>query len=487
MLRGDKGVFALFDHQDHLLKAQSPSFGLSPSQIRDFRTRNDEGITGQAFCKGVPIMMAELDEETKRTLARAKITGVKSMLAAPLKVKSQTLGVIQVFSENPHNFKREDLRLLTILSAQAAIVVNSSSMYREIAEERKRAEALLSSIGEGVLAIDKEQKIIHLNKAGEKITGYLAEELLGKNFLATLGLWTQEKKPVEAENSPVSQVLKEGKPVVIKDFYLKRRSGKLFPAYLTFSAIYDADNKIIGAIVIFRDITYEFELAQMKQELVSIATHELRAPIAAIKGYLDMILKGDMGEVKGEIRDTLEEIVKINQQLADLVDDLLNVGRIEQGSMSIKLQTTDLNHIIDQTLQEYLLQAEDKKLHLSADKKTMAKVKADPARVRQVLSNFISNALKYTEKGSIQIITEEKGQEVICQVKDTGIGISPANQKKLFEKYSRIKNDQTRQITGTGLGLWICQRLVEMMAGKVWLESEEGKGSSFYFSLPRAT
>lgn len=486
MFRGDIGIVTLFDHESHLLQGTSPAHGLEPRQVLDLRLRNDEGIIGQAFCKGVPIMTGKIDRETEEVLKRAHIFGIKSILVAPLKVKSQTLGVIQIYSPKENNFRFEDLRLFSILASQAAIVVQSSTMYREIEEERKKDEALLTSIGDGVLAIDKNQKVIHFNHAGEKITGFLAEELLKNTFTAVLGLFDQEKKPVAANVSPLTRVLTDGKPIVSKDYYLKKRSGALFPAYLSLAAIYDVENKIMGAIVVFRNITAEFELEQMKQELISLATHELRAPITAIKGYLDMILAGDTGGVSGETKETIEEVVAINQRLADLVDDLLNVGRIEQGRMTIKTQAVDLAHLIAQATREYESCAEEKNLKLVFHDKSIPQVKVDPVRLRQVLNNLISNAIKYTLAGSIEISVERKGHEVIVAVRDTGLGIDAESQKKLFQKFYRVRTPETVEITGTGLGLWITKKLLEMMDGKIWLESAEGKGSTFYFSVPRA-
>lgn len=486
MLRADMGVLMLFDHQDHLLKAASPAYGLTPNQIKDFRTRNDEGVTGEAFCKGIPIMMAKIDEPTQETLKRAKITNAKSILAAPLKVKSQTLGVIQIFSSKDNNFNSGDLSLFSILSSQAAIVVNSSSMYREIEEERKKDEALLTSIGEGVLAIDKEEKIIHLNKAGEKITGFLAEELMAEPFNEKIGLYDKEKQLISGDSSPISQVLENGKAQTSRDYYIRRRNGLFFPVFLSLAAISSADDLITGEIVVFRDITSERELEQMKQELISISTHELRAPITGIKGYLDMILEGDTGGVSGETRATLAEVAKINQQLADLVDDLLNVGRLEQGRITIRPQDFDLAILAEEIVKNYQGLAQDKNITLDYQKDNLAKVKADPERVRQVLNNLVSNALKYTQKGTVTIAIESKDNEIICQVKDSGIGMAKDAQKKLFEKFYRIKNPQTRLINGTGLGLWISKKLLEMMGGNIWFESEEGKGSTFYFSLRAA-
>lgn len=486
VFRGDIGLVALFDHESHLLRGTSPAFGLNNRQIDDFRARNDEGTMGQSFCKGVPILAGTIDQETADVLKRAKISGVKSILAAPLKVKSQTLGVIQIFSQKENNFHLADLRLASILASQAAIIVNSSTMYRQIEEERRKDEALLSSIGDGVLAIDQTQKIIHFNKAGEKITGFLAEELLKNSFTETLGLFDKQKQPVAIKDSPISKVLETGKQIMSKDYYLRQRSGTLFPVYLSVAAICGVEDKIIGAIITFRDITSEIEIEQMKQELISLSTHELRAPITAIKGYLDMILEGDTGGVAGETKETIQEVAIINQRLADLVDDLLNVNRIEQGRVKINLGDVDLSLLVTQTVREYQPQAHRKHLTINFQDKNIPHVKADSGRLRQVLNNLISNAVKYTKQGSIEISFQKNEKEVICQVKDTGVGISKPNQKRLFEKFYRVKTAETIEITGTGLGLWITQKLLEMMNGKIWLESEEGKGSSFSFSLPIA-
>jgi len=485
-MEGDKGVLVLFDRNEKLLKAVKPAFGLTESQIRDFRTRSDEGITGQAFCKGTPMLMEKLDSETAEALARAKLTDVKSVLAAPLKVKSQTLGVLHIFSSKVGNFKNEDLRLFGILSSQAAVVVSSSYMYREIEEERKKDESLLTSIGEGVVAVGKDEKIILLNDAGQNFTGFLKEELFGKTIYETLK--PQDKSGLLLTgNSPIVRVLKTGKPEVLSEISLTRHDGSTFPARFSVAPTRDADDEIIGAICVFSDITKEKEVEQMKQELISIATHELRTPITGVKGYLDMIIEGDTGGVNSETKEILQEVSGINQKLADLVDDLLNVGRIEQGRIECKPVAMDLAKLTEDIIKEISIQAKQKNLELVYQKPEIPQVKADPDRTRQVLVNLIGNAIKYTEKGSVTVSLQEKDKEIICSVKDTGLGISKEGQKQLFQKFSRVKTDKTRAITGTGLGLWITKQIVEMMGGKIWVESVEGKGSTFSFTLPLAT
>jgi len=488
MLKSDMGVLTLFDHKDRLLHAVSPAVGLTVVQIKDFRLRADEGLTGQVFCKGVPLMMNQIDQQTALVLQRAGIAEVRSILAAPLKVKSQTLGVIHVFARKDNNFIEEDLRLFAILSSQAAVVVNSSYMYQEIEEERKKDDALLSSIGEGVLAFDQAGKIIMLNTTGEYITGYLEEEVTGKPPEEVLEFSDKEKKSIPAEDLPMKKVLSLGRPITIGEIYLKKRNGEFFPAWLSCAATRDADDKVIGGIIVFRDISEELQVEQMKQELISIATHELRTPITGIKGYLDMILEGDTGKVGPDTKETIAEIVKINQRLADLVDDLLNVGRIEQGRIEFRPVAMDLGKLIADVVDELSIQAKDKGLELKSEIRMTndeIKVKADPERVRQILINLVGNAIKYTETGSVTVSTEQEEKMVAVHVKDSGIGMDQEAQKRLFEKFYRVKTEKTRQITGTGLGLWIVKQLVEKQGGRIWIESEEGKGSTFHFSLPR--
>lgn len=481
--KADIGVITLFDHRNKLLKAAPPAINLKQNQISDFRHRYDEGIMGEVFCKGMPKFINVLDKETKEVLSRGGIQGVKSVLVAPLKVKSQSLGVINLFILQERNFSKDDLKLFTILSSQAAVVVNSSIILREISEERKKDEALLASIGEGVLAIDRDEKIILLNASGENITGYLAEEIIGKHIFDGVKFCDSAKKEISL---PLVEVLSSGKTMMMDNICIKRRHGDIFPARLSIAPTLDAENKIIGAIIVFSDITKEIEIEKMKQELISISTHELRAPITGIKGYLDMILDGDTGGVNQETKETVEELVLINQRLADLVEDLLNVGRIEQGRIAIRPEPTDLEKLITEIIKELSAQAKKKGLEVKFLPKKLSQVQADPDKTKQIIMNLLSNAIKYTPKGKIEIATEDKGDEIYCHVSDTGFGISPQEQKKLFQKFYRVKNKNTWMITGTGLGLWISQKFLEMMKGKIWLISKEGKGSTFSFSLPKA-
>jgi len=472
----------LFNHEDKLIHAVKPAFGFSDKQIFDLRTRNDEGVTGLAFCKGVPVLEDKVSRETQEIFERAGVKGIKTVLAAPLKIKSQTIGVLHLVSSEANVFQQKDIPFFKLLAAQTAVVVNSSMNYQAIEEERNKDEVLLSSIGDGVFAIDKNAEVIMFNGAAEKITGFLREEVLNKDYQDNLIFLDRTKKPYC--ESLLEIVKKSEKNQTIGDLYLKKRNGDMFPTIVSAAPIFDAAKQVSGSIIVFRDVTKEKEVEQLKQELISIATHELRTPITGMKGYIDMILGGDTGELNGETKEIITEMSAINQRLADLVDDLLNVGRIEQGRIEIRPEKVDLNEVIKETVKELSIQAEKKKLELTFEEGENFEIKTDPERIKQVLVNLIGNSIKYTKQGYVKVAVKKEADKISVSVTDSGIGMSKEQMSRLFEKFYRIKTVETRQITGTGLGLWITKKIVEMMGGEIKVTSELGKGSVFTFSLP---
>jgi len=228
------------------------------------------------------------------------------------------------------------------------------------------------------------------------------------------------------------------------------------------------------------------ELDELKDEFLSIASHELRTPMTAIRGYIDMILSGDAGEINKKVREFLDTTFVITNRLTSLVNDMLDVSRIERKNLSFKINEIDLSRESKRVIGQLASLAKEKKISLSY--KTLKKlplVKADSAKVCQVLNNLIGNAIKFTEKGGVTISHKIENDFVITEVKDTGIGISEENMEKLFQKFSRIDGSLRREKGGTGLGLYISKGLIEGMKGKIWLKSKSGQGTTLGFSLPR--
>lgn len=223
------------------------------------------------------------------------------------------------------------------------------------------------------------------------------------------------------------------------------------------------------------------EVDQMKDEFISIASHELRTPVTGIRGYTSMILEGTFGEISDKLKETLKMVQGASDRLAGLVEDLLNVSRIEQGRLEVKTAPLEISQIIKDIIAELKIQADQKNLTLEYKPHTdkLPLVSVDSERFKQVLINLIGNAVKYTKEGGVTILTEEKenGKILEIKIKDTGIGMSAKDRERLFQKFYRVQSDKTKGIVGTGLGLWITKQIVELMKGKIAIDSIENVGT----------
>lgn len=228
---------------------------------------------------------------------------------------------------------------------------------------------------------------------------------------------------------------------------------------------------------------------RLRDEFVFIAAHELRAPVTVIRGYISMILGGDAGPVSPELKKFLSPVEQSGYGLNQLVEDLLQVARSEAGRLEIKVGPVDAVEQAKNVLQELKILSDKKKIKLVHNiQPNLPKVMADSGKLQEVIKNLVNNSIKYTlGEGTITVGYEIKESMLIIHVKDTGIGMSKEDQKKLFQKFYRVKATETEKVQGTGLGLWIVKQILERMKGKIWLISEKGKGSTFSFSLPIAS
>lgn len=226
------------------------------------------------------------------------------------------------------------------------------------------------------------------------------------------------------------------------------------------------------------------ELDKLKDEFISMASHELRAPVTALVGYLELLREKISPTELPALEENLNTLDGITRDLRDLISDLLEVSRIEQGRFSVELESVQVNDIINHVIETMKPLAKQKNLSISFTPIELPLIKTDPKRIRQVLTNLVNNAVKYSLKGEVNITAAKKGKFVEVTVKDTGIGIPPDQLSKLFSKFHRVKDKQTAEVRGTGLGLWITKQIVETLGGKIYAESIYGTGSSFTFTLP---
>ncbi|MFA5069797.1 MAG: PAS domain S-box protein [Patescibacteria group bacterium] len=380
--------------------------------------------------------------------------------------------------EELENTQKALLRLMDGLDREKIKLIN----------EKAKDEAILGNIADGVVVVDKEGKIIVINQAARKMLGFESSEALGKPWSEILRRQDEEGHFISSDTGAVQAALLKEKVTRADSYYYVRKNKTRFPVLRSVSPII-LDKKVVGAVNVFRDITREKEIDRMKDEFISVASHELRTPMTAIMGNIDMVLKGKAGQVSHEVKEYLKDVAIASDRLIKLVNDMLDVSHIEVGRLMFNPKPIDISVLIHSVVKECQAMAKEKNLILKYNPgKNLPKVSADPDKVLQVLNNIIGNAIKFTPEGSVTITTKQKQNKVIVQVKDTGIGIRQEDKDKIFQKFFQLDTSLSREIKGTGLGLYISQQMVKKMGGEIWLESEGlGRGTIISFSLPKAS
>ncbi|MBF8280411.1 MAG: PAS/PAC sensor signal transduction histidine kinase [Candidatus Magasanikbacteria bacterium] len=354
-----------------------------------------------------------------------------------------------------------------------------------VAIERANLQAVINSMSEGLVIIDREEIIRLMNPVAMQIIGLLGKKVLGKSHQRWINIFKEGEPPVPYDCC--SDVFKTGQTTMLPSRALVKRSdGRMISVAGAASPIKDAANRVVGVVLVFRDAREERKLEQMKSDFVAIAAHQLRTPLSAVKWFLEMVVKGESGKITEETKDFVTQAYNSNERLIALVNDLLNVSRIEAGRLNIEPVVTDVAKLISEVGREYnmLINAKNLSLKMDFDKKA-EKISVDPKVIRQVVTNLVSNAIKYTNGGgTITIATRVRKPFLVVSVRDTGVGIPEKEKNRVFDKFFRASNVARLETEGTGLGLYVARSAVEASGGRLWFVSEEGKGSTFSFSLP---
>jgi len=502
----EQGTIMLLNAEDNLLHYRA-GYGYLSDKVsgegRSFKLKIGEGLAGWVVERREPALINDLFGDPRWVKTSVSSQEHRSAIAMPLLVAEDVIGALLVFHRKPDYFSAELLNMVKAIAGQVAVAINNAHLYelirdqaerlgsmlRREQEDASRSQAILEAVADGVLVTGPNNRISFINSSAEKILSLESGRVIGQSldvfgglfgksagsWMQTIRDWSEAPAAYQQGDTFAEQIdLENGQIILVH----------LAPVIL--------QNDFLGTVSIFRDITHEVEVDRLKSEFVATVSHELRTPMTSIRGYVDVLLMGAAGAMNENQTHFLNIVKNNTERLSILVNDLLDISRIESGRVTLSPQAIDLREVAEDVIEDVLRrsQEENKPMALSLDApKKLPRVYGDVERVRQILGNLVDNAYHYTpENGTIivHIHPLNGGSEVQVDVEDNGMGISLEDQDRLFERFYRGEHPLVLATPGTGLGLSIVKEIVEMHRGRIWMKSSgvPGNGSTFSFTLP---
>ena len=463
LLDVDAAALAALDGDDLVVTA---AVGEGAERALGARSSSTGWVAGDVIQSRAPV--AYDDTATDESLAESDVlleSGHRAYLGVPLTLRDGALyGVLSVYASEPREWREEEVQALGALAANASVALSNAELYQRVAVEREQSVAILANVADGIVAVDREGEVVLWNHAAEEITGVPASEAIGRTTAQVL------QRDLESEGGGTNRSIAIPRAGV--DVWLSLSEG----------VMRDPTGAVAGRIFAFRDISSEHIVEQMKSDFVSAVSVELRTPLTSIYGFAQTLLREDVAFGDSERHTFLEFIARESERLTTIVDALLNVARLDTGDLIVSLESTDVGRVVEKTLAAAAADANGRRLVAEVEGALAAQ--ADPDKLRQVLDQLVSNALKYSPAGATIVVTARKLDETVeVTVVDEGAGVPVAERERIFSKFYKGGDAHGR---GTGLGLFIAQGLVREMGGRIWVDSEEGKGSRFAFVLPLA-
>jgi len=418
-------------------------------------------------------------EKERLKKVQTEMEHFEAAVSIPSFLKDKLVGILNLGEKlSGELYSPDDLELLLTMATEAGIAIENAKLYRDISETRDYLNNLIKSSEDAIVSLNLEGKALSWNEGARKIFGYDPEEIVGKSvpFLE------------ESETSDyISRVLR-GEEVKAVELLKNKKDGGKAPLLLTCSPIKDAEGNIIGVSAIIKDITELKKVDQLKSEFLSVVSHELRTPLTPIKGYLSLLLGGQLGEVDPKQKEALNVILGQSNHLHKLIDTVIDISRIEAGKrLELEKEPIFLEEVVKEIVGASTSAFSAKNVRIEARyPESSLVVIGDKKKLLRVLDNLLGNALKFTPAGGMVRIAVEKGDNRMeVTVADTGIGIESKYLSKIFERFYQIDSSYTRSVGGIGMGLAIAKEIVEAHGGKIWTESEgPGRGTKIVFTLP---
>ncbi|MBN2503593.1 MAG: GAF domain-containing protein [Anaerolineales bacterium] len=460
-----------------------------------------EGLGGWVIANRRPVIIPDLAEDDRWVMMETETDVFRSALAVPLTVGEDALGVLLQYHRQPDHFSRDQVDLMQAAANQFAVAINNGELYRLIRDqaedlgtmlrsqqvEASRSTAMLEGVADGVLVTDTAGTITLFNQSAEEILHMSSDQVVGKtleNFTGLFGAAAQTWMDAIRAWIDVDTSDHAGEDYAER---ITLEDGRVVSVHL---APVSSRGEFLGTVSIFRDITHQVEVDRLKSEFVATVSHELRTPMTPIKGYVEFLLMGGAGDLNDQQKQFLGIIKSNTDRLSILVNDLLDVSRIEAGKVAFSFQPVDMQEVIEDIVGDLLQQSQEEEKPMTIElvpAPDLPLVNGDMERIRQIVRNLVTNAYNYTsEGGRIVVRIFRENENVRIDVQDNGIGIFPEDQERVFDRFYRGENPLVMATAGTGLGLAIVRQLVEMHNGEIWVESSgvPGDGSTFSFTLP---
>jgi len=430
----------------------------------------------------LPVILRDSGEDP-RFQAYLKRSGFDSMIAVPLFASASVIGVLCCFSKRSNVFDDDDARILLTLSSEGALALEKAALYRTTLQDKTKIETIINSLTDGLLVLDREARLVLANPFISRLLDLDAAER--NETLPELledSSYRIEFKDVSCGDA-LHRVLEEGES-------LKSEMVLGAEAPLTFNIFWvpllDAEEKVGGAVILLHDITDFVELDRLKSDFISIVSHELKTPLTSIKGFVRLLTAERVGPINEKQRHYLDVVEKQTESLTLLINDLLDLSRIEAGMIEVRHEPVLLSDVIGGVVQQLDNLAQEKDIVLRSDiPGDLPLLCGDRERLGQVFMNLIHNAIKFTpERGKIQVKALTTGKDCLVRVLDNGIGISAQDLPRIFDKFYMVDSSSTRHQGGTGLGLAISRQLVHAHGGEMWVNSVKGEGTTFNILLP---
>ena len=407
---------------------------------------------------------------------------MRQVVALPMVIKNEIIGLIYIFRSRGAEFTVNDRQVLGDFADQAAIAVQNARLYLQVSDERARLNAIIENSGDGVMILGPDRTIHTWNKTLVGMTGVAAEEAIGRHCYEVLNLHNRQGVSVCRTACPLLKTPEDGRLYIEGDTH--RADGIKVSVADNYSPQYDEEGRLLSVIANVRDVSRLREADELKNTLLSVISHELKTPVSIIKGYAGTLVRQDANWDKETLTEGLSVIEEEADKLNELINNLLDASRLQAVGLQLQFAYLDLPSMTEKAVEKFRNQTEHHTFSVDFPP-DFPPVRGDFERIREVLSNLIGNAIKYSPDGGlIRVGGWVVEDEVHVFVSDEGIGIPATEQDRIFDRFARVDNSLTRQMPGAGLGLFLVKAVIEAHGGRVWVESRPGQGSTFHFTLP---